>query len=556
MKISKIYNEFNQFNNSNHILCVFFHVFYHIPNFKKKIFEIDNQNIENNILKHIKNSLLIYDENTKIQDPSKQKKIDFNELLNLLLKTYPNMKFKPDELINNILSLIHKESNKNKNYTNVNNNSINCNCISHSLFSLNLKDREKCEKCKKEKFILFNRNYFIYDIFAFELLDLIISYDFKNLKNHFFSFAKEINNLSLIYSQNNNICKCKGFQVTKNLILYEKYPETFIINLEYDVPPSNWDVCKLFNCISYTDKMNNIFDLLNINEKNPKTFNLFAIITKNNNNDFHCAIKSGISKNKWVFIENENQIYFDNFVKLKEHLILNYHYPIILFYSYLISLGNNEKYNFEEKEYDELVTKCINLEEKTNKIKSKKSNPAYEEYKLARGTPTGSQISFEKEENDFWICVFCKKKNDKGNFKCWCCGRENKILPSPKGSSKNLDNKEIFNNINKLNNNNNKKINNELSETIRPFGDLGNEYLNQTRETINESEIKNNLNNVDIHKGFNAKDYSKKKIQNIQPEIDYLNNFNIKMAQTIWICPKCKHRNVDKTCNCGEKRKK
>ena len=557
MKSSKNYNEFNQFNNSNNILSVFFHVFYHIPNFRKKIFEIDNKFMENNILKSIKNSLLIYDENTKIKEPSKQKKIDFNELLNLLLKTYPNMKNEPDELINNILSLIHKEHNKNKNYTNVNNNSNNCNCISHSLFSLNLKDREKCEKCKKEKFISFNRNYFIYDIFAFELLDLITTCDFKNIKNHFFSFAKEINNLSFIYSQNNNICKCKGFQVSKSLILYEKFPETFIINLEYDVSPSHWDICKLFNCISYSDKMNNIFDLSNINEKNPKSFNLFAFITKNNNNDFHCAIKSGINKNKWIFIENKNQISFDNFVKLKEHLILNYHYPIILFYSHLIILGNNEKYDFEEKEYDELVTKCINLEEKTNKIKTKKSNPAIEEYKLARGTPTGSQISFETEEKDFWICVFCKKKNDKGNFKCWCCERENKILPSPQGSSKDLDNNEIFNNINKLNNNNNKNNNNELKETIRPFGDLGNEYYNQPRETINESEIRNNLNNVDIHKGFNAKDYSKKRNQNIPSQIDYSENFNIKMAQTFWICPKCKHQNLKKNiCECGEKRKK
>lgn len=551
MKISKIYNEFNQFNNNNNIICVFFHVFYHIPNFRKKIFEIEN---ENDILKKIKNSLLIYDENTKIQELSKQKKIDFNELSNLLQKNFPNMKNEPDELINNILSLIHKESNKNKNFTNVNNNSINCNCLSHSLFSLNLKDREKCEKCKKEKFISFNRNYFIYDIFAFEILDLITNSDFKLVKNNFFSMAKEINNLSFVYSQNNNICKCKGFQVSKNLILYEKFPETFIINLEYDVPPSNWDVCKLFNCISYSDKMNNIFDLSNINETNPKSFNLFAIITKNSNGDFHCAIKSGIYKNKWVFIENETQTYFDNFVKLKEHLILNYHFPVILFYSYLVGLGNDEKFIFAEKEYDELVKKCINLEEKNSKIKTKKSNPAFEEYKLARGTPTGSQISWEKEENDFWICVFCKKKNDKGNFKCWCCARENKILPSPSTSSKNLDNKEIMDNIKKLNNNNNNKINDELSETIHLFGDLGNEYYVQTRESINESEIRNNLNNVDIHKGFNAKDFGKKK--NVQNEIDYNDNFNIKMAQTIWICPKCKHKNLDKICNCGEKRKK
>ena len=109
-------------------------------------------------------------------------------------------------------------------------------------------------------------------------------------------------------------------------------------------------------------------------------------------------------------------------------------------------------------------------------------------------------------------------------------------------------------NIKKLNNNNNNKINDELSETIHPFGDLGNEYYVPTRETINESEIRNNLNNVDIHKGFNAKDFGKKK--NVQNEIDYFDNFNIKMAQTIWICPKCKHKNLDKICNCGEKRKK
>ena len=44
---------------------------------------------------------------------------------------------------------------------------------------------------------------------------------------------------------------------------------------------------------------------------------------------------------------------------------------MILFYSYLIKFQNDEKFDFEENEYDEIVKKCIKLEEK-NKIKSKK----------------------------------------------------------------------------------------------------------------------------------------------------------------------------------------
>jgi hypothetical protein len=542
MKISKIFQEFNQ-NNSNNILSTLIHIFYHIPNFRKKIFEYKT---ENNFLNNIKNSLLIYEENSKIKEKSKQKKINFEEIFNSFQTIFPNVNNEPDEIINNILSLIHKETNKNKNYTNVNNNSNNCNCISHSLFSLNLKDKEKCEKCQKEKFISFNKNYFIYDIFTFEILDEILNYDFKYLKNNFFYFAKKINNLTFNYSGNNNICKCKNFNVSKTLILYEKFPETFIINLEYDVFPSNWEICRIYNLISYSDNMSNIFELSNINEKNHNCFNLFAFITKNDKNEFNCAIKSKKYEKKWAFITNENQIYFDNFVKLKEHLILNYNFPVILFYSYLIKLENNEKFDFDKNEYDEIVKKCIKLEEK-NKIKTKKSNPAIEEYKLAKGTPKDSLISLDSQEENFWICVFCKKKNDKDKFKCWCCERENKILPSPNKNK--IDNKEILENIKQFNNKNN--VINELSETIRPFGNLGNEYYQQTNENVDESEIRKDLKNLDIKKGFNEKDY---KINNIQPEIDYTNNFDIKMAQTIWICRKCKKKNVERKCECGEKK--
>jgi acetone carboxylase gamma subunit len=68
---------------------------------------------------------------------------------------------------------------------------------------------------------------------------------------------------------------------------------------------------------------------------------------------------------------------------------------------------------------------------------------------------------------------------------------------------------------------------------------------------VDESEIRKDLKNLDIKKGFNEKDY---KINNIQPEIDYTNNFDIKMAQTIWICRKCKKKNVERKCECGEKK--
>lgn len=66
-----------------------------------------------------------------------------------------------------------------------------------------------------------------------------------------------------------------------------------------------------------------------------------------------------------------------------------------------------------------MIWKCINLEEKNDKIKTKKTNLVFEEYKLTTGISKESQILLEKEENEF-----ARKKE----IKCLFCRRENKIL--------------------------------------------------------------------------------------------------------------------------------
>jgi hypothetical protein len=282
-------------------------------------------------------------------------------------------------------------------------------------------------------------------------------------------------------------------------------------------------------------------------------FNLFAIITKNinsnNDNNFNCAIKM---ENKWIFIENDKNTVFNNYVEIKKHLILTYNVPVLLFYSHLISIKNEEIYDFNEKEFNAILKECQKLEGKYNKIKSKKSNPAIEDYKAARGTPTGSLISADSDE-DKWICIFCKKKNDNNDFVCWCCSRENKIFPvSGKNSNKNLDSQ--YNNKNDiLGNLNNKE---KLSATYLPFGNLGDNYLKQSNEKVNQF-YQEDLTNIDIRKGFNAKDFNVD--NNNNNDNNYNNNnilnddneYNIKLAQTFWLCKKCKESNTGNKCQCG-----
>ena len=81
---------------------------------------------------------------------------------------------------------------------------------------------------------------------------------------------------------------------------------------------------------------------------------------------------------------------------------------------------------------------------------------------------------------------------------------------------------------------------------------LGDNYLKPSSEKVNQY-YQEDLTNIDIHKGFNAKNYddndNDNNNYNYVPD-DYLEN-NIKLAQTIWRCRRCKKMNSENKCNCG-----
>lgn len=57
-----------------------------------------------------------------------------------------------------------------------------------------------------------------------------------------------------------------------------------------------------------------------------------------------------------------------------------------------------------------MILEVHKFRKKNNKIKTKKTNPVFEEYKLTTRIPKESQILFEKEENEFWLWVFLQEK--------------------------------------------------------------------------------------------------------------------------------------------------
>ena len=484
--IKKRYHEIipmlNPSKANNCFINVIIQILYHTPNFKEKFFKIpfnkNDKNIIYNPLYQLKILLLNY---KKYLDIEELNTLDIKHFRITLSHYYKDMSIgingDPVEALNNILNAIHLYS-TNQKLDEKNPSSYEChNCISHEFFSLSVKDKIFCSECKIERTNEYDKNYFIYEIFIFEILERIQNLDNESYKNKLFSLAKEVNNFAEQKIKLDG-CNCTNRTIIRNVCQCYYYNPIFIINLTWERQfPRKTDICKIYYLIPLFDKNGTIFTLeegtLNVN------YYLYGIVLYYNGH-YICAI---YKDNFWFIIDDTKYNKYDSYLKMVSSLISSTYYPVMLFYSYTDINIENVKGEFMTKDFNNLYHKCYRID-------------------IKNGENVSSQNllldSWEKEVT--WICAYCKKRNNKSSLICWCC--KNKKCEFKKNSFS-LFNEEV-----------------NINETTINEKNIGNNYLE-----VNKKERNQNQFTYDINQNKKSQNQQINVINN-NKNIKYINNIN------------------------------
>ena len=321
----------NNRGNNNCFINVLVQILFHSPEFRRNFLNIDFDKTDlNNPLFQLQKLFLKYME---YQTENKQYIIDIKNFRNKLSKIFNDIEDgivgDPVEVFNHILNAIHLYKVKHTNLNEFNASKFNCHhtCLSHKYFSVILIETLICEYCKSKNEIPYDENYFLYEIFVFEILEKLHNKTNQLFRNQLFKYSKMIN----MDIQNLKIseCKCKNPKIKRDLIQNEYNNLYLIINLTWDNPiPRMTDICKMYNLIPLVESNSNLFTLSN-EEKLKSNYYLYSLVLFYNGH-YTCAFNSN---NKWYFIDDTKYKIFQSYKDLIIDIIKNHYHPIILFYS-------------------------------------------------------------------------------------------------------------------------------------------------------------------------------------------------------------------------------
>ena len=459
--MQNILNEFipleNRTKENNCFINVVIQLLSHSPLFMKKFLSIKIED-RNNPLFTLQ---ILLNDYKNLMYSTEIKRLDIKNFRQNLVKLYNNYHegtFGDSiEILNNIFNIIHSFSIKSK--LNIENNKI-CNplCISHDLFSLKITELITCKNCNKKKSINYDNNYFIYEIFSFELLELLFGKKIETFQNKLFTLQKNIINKDFQGTIEN--CHCLKKDYIKNLYLTNVQSNYFLINLTWDnYLPKLTDICKMYNLIPLIEENKNLFQI--DDKRLIFKYYLYGIIVFYNYH-YACCMKSNKNKHEWYFISDYDIVLFDNYKELIRNLIINHYHPVILFYTKnrLVDNENKENTTFDNIEYESLYYYCkeqlqklgidvpVSRQSSSNSpILNKKSENDLKALLLYKNSKKNlnsfnnnnntiekknsndslnKKISFSKDE--FWYCTNCRKKNLYQSSKCWNCHLENTAI--------------------------------------------------------------------------------------------------------------------------------
>ena len=577
----------NSRGSNNCFINVLIQILYHSPEFRKEYLKIDFKNDTNNFLLEIQNLFNKYQQYQKVETKNILNVNILRKKLSELFKDIePGICGDPVEILNHILNAIHLYKVNNKNLNDFNASKYNCNlsCLSHKFFSIKLQETNSCNSCEKINETLYDENYFIYEIFVFEILEQLHNKTNQLFRNKLFIYSKDINtkvppNLKL------PDCTCEKPNIKKELIQCGKSNPYLVINLTWDNPiPKMTDVCKLFNLIPLNETNFDLFRLLDVKGMK-KDYHLYAIILFYNGH-YTCAINTN---NIWYFIDDVLKKRFQSYKELIKNVIYNHYHPVVLFYSnYIKNTESDKEQVFDTDEYMKIFKFCnefdqsreLNVSNAVSRRSSrsllrKSSNKVNQAIEYVNSSKKGSKLSSSTiSSNEGWICLYCKKKNKNTFIKCWCCKRVRNVLPSTsikdsnsfnllKDSSNIKGSSALF--LNEIPTVNSIKVNNiNLKESIEYFLDKKNSSIEVLRSKSNRKKndtdddddiIYNDNELTTFNKETNIFQFDERK--NIRKNSSIKNEdndtLNFNKSNIIWNCKKCgKKKNNSKFCpDCG-----
>ena len=574
----------NKKGSNNCFINVLVQILFHSPEFRKEYLKINFNKDNNNPLYQLQNLFYKYQ---KFQNSETPNILDIITFRKKLSENFPDIEQgvcgDPVEVLNNILNAIHlfKVNHTNLNEYNASNFNCNLSCLSHKFFSIKLQESICCNSCEKFNEIPYDGNYFIYEIFVFEILEKIDKKSHLTFGKKLFSFCKNINT-EVPPNTKINDCICEKPNIKKDLIQCGISNPYLVINLTWDNPiPKMTDVCKIYYLIPLFGTNADLFSLdIKVTKKN---YNLYGIILYYNGH-YTCALNIN---NVWYFIDDVIIKKFESYNDLITKLIYNHYHPVILFYSNYIKNTNLDKgQEFQSDDYTKLYKFCKEFDQsrgnnvsdvvsKKNSFIKKSSIKLNQAIEYVNSSKKASKLSSSTiTSGEGWLCLSCKKKNKNSSIKCWCCKRVRNILPSTNDS--NSFNLLKDSNINKVTSGlflndipivNSIRVNNNsnLKESIEYFFDKKNssiEVLRSKSKKIktdfdNENEIINNNDNVlsTIHNDTKQLQFHERKNNrmNSTRKKKEENEFSIfNKSNNFWTCKNCGNKNNSNFCpNCG-----
>ena len=594
--INPIIPMINNRGNNNCFINVLVQIFFHSPEFRRDFLNIDFDKTDlNNPLFQLQKLFLKYME---YQTENKQYIIDIKNFRNTLSKTFNDIEEgfvgDPVEVFNHILNAIHLYKVKHTNLNEFNASKFNCHhtCLSHKYFSVKLIETLICEYCKSKNEIPYDENYFIYEIFVFEILEQLHNKPNQLFRNQLFKYSKTIN----MDIQNLKIseCKCKNPEIKRHLIQNDYNNLYLIINLTWDNPiPRMTDICKMCNLIPLVESNSNLFTLSN-EDKLKSDYYLYALVLFYNGH-YTCALNSN---NKWYFIDDTKYKIFQSYKDLIIDIIKNHYHPIILFYSKNIKYPGVDKNEvFHSDEYKNIYKFCFDFDKRrgenisnpisrkatNNTVISRISSNKVNQY-IDNNNPSKriSSNSITTSISNGWVCSYCKKKNSFFNEICWCCHRNMSPLNIHRESSNNFNlfrdsnitkvGSGLF--LNEIEAMNTIKFDNHsnLKEGVEFFFDRrnsssdilktrSNQIKNESDDddntgyVINSSRNNNNQFKLNkVNKSF-GKNNNLKNNESNEFSIFQKSSIKNKKQNNYWICTKCLNKNKDNFCpHCGTKK--
>ena len=555
----------NSRGTNNCFINVLVQILYHSPEFRNEYLKINFKDDPNNPLYQLQ---LLFKKYQHYQKDRTPRYLDIRILRKTLSKIFTEIQDSvcgdPVEVLNDLLNAIHLFQVDHKTLNDFNASQYKCKltCLSHQFFSIKLQETMFCQNCEAVNDTSYDDNYFVFEIFVYEILEKLHSKTNQSFRNKLFSYAKEINTT---VPENTKLskCTCDKPNNIKKLTQLGNYNPYLVINLTWVNPiPKMTDACKIFNLIPlYATNI----DLFNPeNEGKKKDYYLYAIILYYYGH-YTCAVNSN---NIWYFIDDTSNKRFESYKDLIINAIHNHYHPVILFYSNYIKYPELDKDQvFHSEEYNKIYKFCYDFDQSkgldvSNAIKKssillrKSSNKINQAIEYVNNSKRSSKISSSTiSSGEGWRCLYCKNKNKNDMIKCWNCKRPRNIMQTIRDSNNNIKgNSGLFLNdiplVNSIRDGSNLKDNIEFffdkrNSSIDVLKSLSFKKKNDTDD--NEININDNYLSTINQEPKNLQKNARKNVRmNSSKQNTSDNEFSIfNKSNFTWTCKNCHNVNND-----------